>query len=88
MKVYNHPSTKALMEKILETQQHQDNLVFDALTKLGGAIHMRVMEFRKHINEPLRESQIKKALKRLVDKGMIEAIGEKNDSRGHAYRII
>lgn len=88
MKVYNYAKTKALMEKIVDSHKHQDKLVYDALVKLGGRIQMRVMEFRKHISEPMRETQIKKALIRLREQGVIEMIGEKHDSRGHAYRIV
>lgn len=88
MKVYNYAKTKALMEKISDNHAHQDKLVYDALVKLGGRIQMRVMEFRKHISEPMRETQIKKALIRLREQGIIEMIGEKHDSRGHAYRIV
>lgn len=88
MKVYNHVRTKAMMDKVLETQTKQDTIVLTALQKLGGNIHMRVMEFRKHLDEPMRETQIKEALKRLTAKGVIEMIGERHDSRGHAYRIV
>ena len=86
MKVYNWATTRTL--KVIETQAKHEQLVFDAMTRLGGKIHMRVMEFRKHITEPLRETHIKEALRRLADKGMIEVLGERHDSRGHAYRIV
>lgn len=76
------------MEKIILTQQKHDDLVFEALRKLGGRIQMRVMEFRKHLAEPLRETHIKNSLKRLVERGMIEQTSEPYDSRGSAYRII
>lgn len=88
MKVYNYAKTKALMEKIVDAQKHHDQLVYEALVKLGGKVQMRVMEFRKHLTEPLRETQIKKAFIRLREQGIIEMIGEKHDSRGHAYRIV
>jgi predicted transcriptional regulator len=48
---------------------------------------MRVMEFRRHLSESLRETHIKEALRRLADKGLIEVIGERHDSRGYAYRV-
>lgn len=87
MKVYNHARTKQ-MERIEETHKKHDELVLQALTRLGGKIHMRVMEFRKHIDEPLRETHIKKSLKRLLEKGAIELTSEPYDSRGSAYRIV
>lgn len=86
MKVYNNTTARTL--KFTETQAIHEQLVFDAIVKLGGKIHMRVMEFRRHITEPLRETHIKEALRRLADKSLIEVIGEKHDSRGYAYRII
>jgi len=76
------------MEKLSDTNKKHDQLVYEALVKLGGRVQMRVMEFRKHISEPLRETQIKKAFIRLREQGIIEMIGEKHDSRGHAYRIV
>ena len=86
MKVYNWATARTA--KAIETQAKHEQLVYDAIVKLGGKIHMRVMEFRKHITEPLRETHIKEALRRLADKGLIEVIGERHDSRGYAYRII
>ena len=86
MKVYNWATNRTA--KFIETQAIHEQLVYDAIVKLGGNIHMRVMEFRKHITEPLRETHIKEALRRLADKGLIEIIGERHDSRGYAYRII
>lgn len=86
MKVYNWATARTA--KAIETQAKHEQLVYDAIVKLGGNIHMRVMEFRKHITEPLRETHIKEALRRLADKGLIEVIGERHDSRGYAYRII
>jgi chromosome segregation and condensation protein ScpB len=45
------------------------------------------MAFRKHVPEPLREVQIKEAFKRLIEKGLLEMVGERHDSRGNHYRI-
>lgn len=88
MKVCNFSKTKALMERLTETNNHHDDVVYQAMVRLGGKIQMRVMEFRKHLAEPLRETQIKKSLIRLRERGAIEMIGEKHDSRGHIYRIV
>jgi len=61
-----------------------DDLVLEAIKKLGGNIHMRVMDFRKHLAEPLRESEIKDSLKRLVERGKIELLQEHG---GHGKRM-
>lgn len=61
-----------------------DDLVLEAIKKLGGNIHMRVMDFRKHLAEPLRESEIKDSLKRLVELGRIEMLYEHG---GHGKRM-
>lgn len=61
-----------------------DDLVLEAIKKLGGNIHMRVMDFRKHLAEPLRESEIKDSLKRLVELGRIEMLQEHG---GHGKRM-
>lgn len=87
MKVSNFARTK-MMEKIADSHRKHDELVFEALNKLGGKIQMRVMEFRKHLSEPLRETQIKQSLKRLIERGTIIQTSEKTDSRGPAYRIV
>lgn len=73
---------------MLENQAKQEQIVFSAIQKLGGSIHMRTMEFRKHLSEPLRETHIKETLKRLQNKGVIEIVGERHDSRGYSYRIL
>jgi hypothetical protein len=49
-----------------------DNIVLGTIRKLGGNIQMRVMDFRKHMQPPLRESEIKQSLKRLSELGKIE----------------
>ncbi|MFZ9891076.1 MAG: hypothetical protein ACO3FL_04435 [Ilumatobacteraceae bacterium] len=86
MKIYNYPKTnKADLEaKHLQNEE----IVLDAVKKLGGFFQMRVMEFRRHLREPMRETHIKEALRRLVDKGVLRLTTERCDSRGHAYRLI
>ena len=79
-------TSNARHEAALEQQEHHDSMVLDAIRRVNG-IQMRVMEFRKHIREPLREAQIKDSLKRLIEKGYIVMVNEKRDSRGNIYRI-
>ena len=85
MRVYRHPIRD--LSECYERQARHDAVVLETICRLGGSVHMRVMEFRKHIPEPLREVQIKDAFKRLIDKGLLEMVGERHDSRGNHYRI-
>lgn len=86
MKVYNtNPDN---YKNIAEKHAQNEAVVLDAIKRLGGSMRMRVMEFRRHLNQPLRETHIKEALKRLCDKGIIKMTGEKHDSRGHSYKIV
>jgi hypothetical protein len=85
MRVYRHPIRD--LAECREKQARHDAVVLETICRLGGVVHMRVMEFRKHIPEPLREVQIKDALKRLTENGLIEMVGERHDSRGNKYRI-
>jgi len=86
MKVYNNASGG--YKNIAEKHAQNEAVVLDAIKRLGGSIRMRVMEFRRHLNQPLRETHIKEALKRLCDKGIIRVTGEKHDSRGHSYQLV
>lgn len=79
-------TSNARREATIERQESHDAMVLEAIRKTNG-LQMRVMEFRKHIREPLREAQIKDSLKRLLEKGFIVMVNEKRDSRGNIYRI-
>ena len=87
MKVYNFSRTKT-MEHIADSHRKHDKLVFDALTALGGKIQMRVMQFRKHLAEPIRETQIKASLKRLIASQSIRMTSAPTDARGPCYEIV
>lgn len=65
-----------------------NNIVLDALVRLGGTFQGRVMVFRHHLSEGMREAQIKDALKRLVEAGKVRVIGEKNSHKGNTYEVI
>ena len=85
MKVYkHHPGTRA---DLYERHAKDESVVLEAIKRLGGRFQMRVMEFRRHLSEPMRETHIEEALRRLVEKGVIEMIGERFDSRGQAYKL-
>lgn len=86
MKVCNHIRTS--MTSVVENRARQEQLVYDALIKLGGDMHMRVMEFRKYIAEPMRETHVKEALRRLCAKNLIVQMNNKQDARGYAYKVL
>ena len=64
-----------------------ENIVLDALVKLGGKFQGRVMQFRKYLSEPMREAQIKDALKRLAADYRIKIEGERNSAKGISYTV-
>ena len=64
-----------------------ESIVLDALVKLGGKFQGRVMQFRKYLAEPLREAQIKDALKRLAADYRIRIDGERNAANGNTYWV-
>jgi len=71
---------KAEMERL-------ENIVLDALVRLGGTFQGRVMQFRKYLSEPMREAQIKDALKRLAADYRIRIDGERNSANGNTYWV-
>lgn len=79
------------IEKIAAQRQKEwerlENVVLDALVKLGGSFQGRVMQFRKYLSEPLREAQIKDALKRLAADYRIKIEGERNSAKGISYTV-
>lgn len=64
-----------------------ESIVLDALVQLGGKFQGRVMQFRKYLAEPLREAQIKDALKRLAADYRIRIEGERNSAKGILYTV-
>ena len=79
------------IEKMLAKRQAEaerlEAIVLDALTRLGGRFQGRVMVFRHHLSESLREAQIKDAIKRLVEAGKVRVHGEKNSHKGNLYEV-
>jgi hypothetical protein len=85
MKVFSQ--VRRDLTEIYASQARHDAVVLETICRLGGSVHMRVMEFRKHIPEAMREVQIKEALKRLTENGLLEMVNDKRDSKGNHYRI-
>ena len=75
-------------KNVPEKQARAEELVVTAIKRLGGEIQMRVMEFRRHLDEPLRETHIKEALKRLCDKGVLTMTAGRTDPKGQAYKLL
>lgn len=79
------------IEKIAAQRQKEwerlESIVLDALVRLGGSFQGRVMQFRKYLAEPLREAQIKDALKRLAADYRIKIEGERNSAKGISYTV-
>jgi len=82
------PETIAKLEAKRKADiERLNNIVLDALVRLGGTFQGRVMQFRKYLAEPLREAQIKDALKRLAADYRIKIEGERNSAKGIAYTV-
>jgi predicted transcriptional regulator len=76
-----------LREDVLESCGQCAASVYQAMHNLGGKIHMRVMDLRKHMPIPFGESTTKKGIKALLEAGFIERVSH-YDANGMAYRII
>jgi len=62
-----------------------DQIVVEGLTRLGGRFEGRIMDLSKKLSEFLREAQIKAAIKRLSESGVIVIEGTTN---ARVYRIL
>jgi len=62
-----------------------DQIVVEGITKLGGRFEGRIMDLSKKLSEFLREAQIKAAIKRLSESGVIVIEGTTN---ARVYRIL
>lgn len=74
-----------MLERRRQEQSRIDKIVLQCLAELGGKYHGRSMMFCK-ILKVLRESQMKDALKRLKDAGIISIHIDRN--HGNTYEII
>jgi len=63
------------LDKIHERRRRlnaeMDQIVVEAITRLGGRFEGRTMDLSKNLSEFLREAQIKAAIKRLSESGVI-----------------
>lgn len=62
-----------------------DQIVVEGITRLGGRFEGRIMDLSKKLSEFLREAQIKAAIKRLSEAGVIVIEGTTN---ARVYRIL
>ena len=62
-----------------------DQIVVEGITRLGGRFEGRIMDLSKKLSEFLREAQIKAAIKRLSNSGVILIEGTTN---ARVYRIL
>ena len=62
-----------------------DQIVVEGLTRLGGSFEGRIMDLSKKLSEFLREAQIKAAIKRLSESGVIVIEGTTN---ARVYRVL
>jgi len=64
-------SLKRIYERRRRLNSEMDALVVEALTRLGGRFEGRIMDLSKNLSEFLREAQIKAAIKRLSEAGVL-----------------
>ena len=64
-------SLNRIYERRRRLNSEMDALVVEALTRLGGRFEGRIMDLSKNLSEFLREAQIKAAIKRLSESGVI-----------------
>jgi hypothetical protein len=62
-----------------------DQIVVEGITRLGGRFEGRIMDLSKKLSEFLREAQIKAAIKRLSESGVIVIEGTTN---ARVYRVL
>ena len=64
-------SLDKIHERRRKLNAQMDQIVLEAITRLGGRFEGRIMDLSKKLSEFLREAQIKAAIKRLSDSGVI-----------------
>lgn len=64
-------SLNRIYERRRRLNSEMDALVVEALTRLGGRFEGRIMDLSKNLSEFLREAQIKAAIKRLSEAGVL-----------------
>lgn len=64
-------SLNRIYERRRRLNSEMDQIVIEGLTRLGGRFEGRIMDLSKNLSEFLREAQIKAAIKRLSEAGVI-----------------
>lgn len=78
-------SIDKIHERRRRLNNEMDDIVVQGLTKLGGSFHGRIMDLSKCLAQFLREAQIKAAIKRLSESGVITIEGTTNS---RIYRVL
>ena len=78
-------SIDKIHERRRRLNNEMDDIVVEGLTKLGGSFQGRIMDLSKVLAQFLREAQIKAAIKRLSEAGVIVIEGTTN---ARVYRIL
>jgi len=78
-------SLNRIYERRRRLNAEMDQIVIEGLTRLGGRFEGRIMDLSKKLSEFLREAQIKAAIKRLSESGVIVIEGTTN---ARVYRIL
>lgn len=77
-------SVERMLERRRAINDALDNVIYEALVRLGGKFNGRTMDFRKHLSEALREAQIKGAIKRLAEAGRLKIEGANNATKSYS----
>ena len=64
-------SLDRIYERRRRLNAEMDQIVIEGLTRLGGSFEGRIMDLSKKLSEFLREAQIKAAIKRLSESGVL-----------------
>jgi hypothetical protein len=78
-------SLDKIHERRRKLNAEMDQIVVEAITRLGGRFEGRIMDLSKKLSEFLREAQIKAAIKRLSEAGVIAVEGT---TINRVYRVI
>jgi hypothetical protein len=78
-------SLDKIHERRRKLNAEMDQIVLEAITRLGGRFEGRIMDLSKKLSEFLREAQIKAAIKRLSEAGVIAVEGT---TINRVYRVI
>ena len=78
-------SLDRIYERRRRLNAEMDQIVIEGITRLGGRFEGRIMDLSKKLSEFLREAQIKAAIKRLSESGVIVIEGTTN---ARVYRIL